>query len=153
MLFGKATFRAQKGRTSAPRRAIIREMNNRGVVLMVGEHNTSKKCPGCFEDTVDDKCTATAIYRMSVFFSPFFADHPTLIFIIAAGESSCPCICHERFHEGGDRRGMGLDNSARQTKMITSNSQTCAGYHERQHRIVLPGPQARTSFDVERRLG
>ena len=55
MLFGKASFRAQKGRASAPRKALIREMASRGVVLMVNEHNTSKKCPGCGEDTVEDK--------------------------------------------------------------------------------------------------
>ena len=55
MLFGKASFRAQKGRASAPRKAMIREMASRGVVLMVGEHNTSKKCPGCLGDTVEDK--------------------------------------------------------------------------------------------------
>ena len=55
MLFGKASFRAQKGRASAPRKAMIREMASRGVVLMVGEYNTSKKCPGCLEDTVEDK--------------------------------------------------------------------------------------------------
>lgn len=34
---------------------MIREMANRGVVLMVDEYNTSKKCPGCKEDTVEDK--------------------------------------------------------------------------------------------------
>ncbi|CAM9400511.1 unnamed protein product [Sphacelaria rigidula] len=55
MLFGKASFSAKKGRASAPRKAKIREMASRGVVLMVDEHNTSKKCPGCFEDTVEDK--------------------------------------------------------------------------------------------------
>ena len=55
MLFGKASFRAQKGRASAPRKAMIREMASRGIVLMVGEHNTSKKCPGCLGDTVEDK--------------------------------------------------------------------------------------------------
>ncbi|CAM9522063.1 unnamed protein product [Laminaria digitata] len=55
MLFGKASFRAQKGRASAPRKAMIREMASRGVVLMVDERNTSKKCPGCLEDTVEDK--------------------------------------------------------------------------------------------------
>lgn len=55
MLFGKASFRAQKGRASAPRKAMIREMASRGVVLMVEEYNTSKKCPGCKEDTVEDK--------------------------------------------------------------------------------------------------
>lgn len=55
MLFGKASFRAQKGRASAPRKALIREMASRGVVLMVDEYNTSKKCPGCGADTVEDK--------------------------------------------------------------------------------------------------
>ncbi|CAN0588874.1 unnamed protein product, partial [Ectocarpus sp. 12 AP-2014] len=35
MLFSKASFRAQKGRASAPRKALIREMASRGVVLMV----------------------------------------------------------------------------------------------------------------------
>ncbi|CAM9681554.1 unnamed protein product [Ectocarpus sp. 13 AM-2016] len=55
MLFGKASFRAQKGRASAPRKAMIREMASRGVVLMVNEYNTSKKCPGCFGDTIEDK--------------------------------------------------------------------------------------------------
>ena len=30
-------------------------MASRGVVLMVDEYNTSKKCPGCGEDTVEDK--------------------------------------------------------------------------------------------------
>lgn len=55
MLFGKASFRAQKGRASAPRKAMIRELASRGVVLMVDEYNTSKKCPGCKEDTVEDK--------------------------------------------------------------------------------------------------
>lgn len=55
MLFGKASFRAQKGRASAPRKAMIREMASRGVVLKVGEHNTSKKCPGCLGDAVEDK--------------------------------------------------------------------------------------------------
>lgn len=55
MLFGKACFSAKKGRASAPRKALIREMASRGVVLMVNEHNTSKKCPGCFKDTVEDK--------------------------------------------------------------------------------------------------
>jgi hypothetical protein len=55
MLFGKASFRAQKGRASAPRKALIRQMASRGVVLMVYEYNTSKKCPGCGEDTVEDK--------------------------------------------------------------------------------------------------
>ena len=55
MLFGKASFRAQKGRASAPRKAMIREMASRGVVLMVDENNTSKKCPGCKEVTVEDK--------------------------------------------------------------------------------------------------
>jgi hypothetical protein len=55
MLFGKASFRAQKGRASAPRKAMIRELASRGVVLMVDENNTSKKCPGCKEDTVEDK--------------------------------------------------------------------------------------------------
>ena len=55
MLFGKASFAAKKGRASAPRKAMIREMASRGVVLMVHEHYTSKKCPGCFEDTVEDK--------------------------------------------------------------------------------------------------
>ena len=55
MLFGKASFRAQKGRASAPRKALIREMASRGVVLMVDEYNTSKKCPGCREDTIEDK--------------------------------------------------------------------------------------------------
>lgn len=48
MLFGKASFRPQKGRASAPRKAMTRKMASRGVVLMVNEHNTSKLCPGCF---------------------------------------------------------------------------------------------------------
>ena len=55
MLFGKASFRAQKGRASAPRKAMVREMASRGVVLMVDEYNTSKKCPGCKADTVENK--------------------------------------------------------------------------------------------------
>lgn len=55
MLFGKASFRAQRGRASAPRKALIRNMAARGVVLMVDEYNTSKKCPGCKEDLVEDK--------------------------------------------------------------------------------------------------
>ncbi|CAN0342496.1 unnamed protein product [Pylaiella littoralis] len=55
MLFGKASFRAKKGRASAPRKAMIREMAIRRVVLMVDEYNTSKKCPGCLGDTVEDK--------------------------------------------------------------------------------------------------
>lgn len=63
MLFGKASFRAQKGRASAPRKAMIREMASRGLVLMVGEHNTSKKCPGCLGDTVEDKQRRTRSCR------------------------------------------------------------------------------------------
>ncbi|AAR26975.1 FirrV-1-M1 [Feldmannia irregularis virus a] len=55
MLFGKASFSAKKGRASAPRKRLIREMAARGVVLMVNEYNTSKQCPGCLEDTVEDK--------------------------------------------------------------------------------------------------
>ncbi|CAN0291078.1 unnamed protein product, partial [Scytosiphon promiscuus] len=55
MLFGRASFAATKGRASAPRKVMIREMETRGVVLTVREHHTSKKCPGCFEDTVEDK--------------------------------------------------------------------------------------------------
>ncbi|CAM9207965.1 unnamed protein product [Pylaiella littoralis] len=55
MLFGKASFQAQKGRASAPRKAMIRAMAARGIVLMVNEYNTSKKCPGCFEDTYEDR--------------------------------------------------------------------------------------------------
>ncbi|CAM9531290.1 unnamed protein product, partial [Pylaiella littoralis] len=55
MLFGKASFKAQKGRASAPRKSMIREMASRGVVLMVKEYNTSKKCPGCKVDLVEDK--------------------------------------------------------------------------------------------------
>ncbi|CAN0373923.1 unnamed protein product [Pylaiella littoralis] len=54
MLFGKASFQAQKGRASAPRKAMIRAMAARGIVLMVNEYKTSKKCPGCFEDTYED---------------------------------------------------------------------------------------------------
>lgn len=55
MLFGKASFKPQKGRASAPRKSMIREMGSRGLVLMVNEYNTSKKCPGCKVNLVEDK--------------------------------------------------------------------------------------------------
>jgi len=55
MLFGRASFKSQKGRASAPRKSMIREMASRGVVLMVNEYNTSKKCPGCKVNLVEDK--------------------------------------------------------------------------------------------------
>ena len=34
---------------------MIREMASRGIVLMVSEYNTSKKCPGCKVNLVEDK--------------------------------------------------------------------------------------------------
>jgi len=55
MLFGRASFKPQKGRASAPRKSMVREMASRGVVLMVNEYNTSKKCPGCKVNLVEDK--------------------------------------------------------------------------------------------------
>jgi len=54
MFFGKASFQAQKGRASAPRKKLIREFATRGVVLMVSEYNTSQKCPGCHSQTTED---------------------------------------------------------------------------------------------------
>lgn len=68
MLFGKAYFRAQRGRASAPRKAMLREMATRGV-LMVGEHNTSRKCPGCLGDTVGSGLVLERFFffSMSVF--------------------------------------------------------------------------------------
>ena len=55
MMFGRASFKPQKGRASAPRKPLIREMASRGVVLMVDESNTSKKCPGCKMNLTEDK--------------------------------------------------------------------------------------------------
>ena len=55
MMFGKASFKPQKGRASAPRKSMIREMASRGVVLMVDEFNTSKQCPGCKMNLTEDK--------------------------------------------------------------------------------------------------
>ncbi|CAM9180752.1 unnamed protein product [Ectocarpus sp. 12 AP-2014] len=46
MLFGKASFRAQKGRASAPRKAMIREMASRGVVLMVEKTTLPRSARG-----------------------------------------------------------------------------------------------------------
>ena len=47
LFFGKASFRPQKGKASAPRKKLVRALACRGLVLMVDESGTSANCPGC----------------------------------------------------------------------------------------------------------
>ena len=59
ILFGKACFRPQKGKASAPRKKLIRSMACRGLVLMVDESYTSANCPGCKSRMSEDRTYRT----------------------------------------------------------------------------------------------
>ena len=51
VMFGAASFAAQKGCAAAPRKALIRVLCQRVPVIMVPEHYTSISCPGCGRET------------------------------------------------------------------------------------------------------
>ncbi|CAM9202316.1 unnamed protein product [Pylaiella littoralis] len=59
LFFGKASFRPQKGKASAPRKKLVRALACRGLVLMVDEHFTSAKCPGCRTMMDEDRSSRT----------------------------------------------------------------------------------------------
>jgi hypothetical protein len=52
VLFGRASFRAQKGRASAPRKKLVRALANRCLVGMTSEYGSSKYC-WCGAELVD----------------------------------------------------------------------------------------------------
>jgi hypothetical protein len=47
LFFGSASFQAQKGKASVPRKALLRELLQRTIVVLVREAYTSIMCPGC----------------------------------------------------------------------------------------------------------
>jgi hypothetical protein len=59
LFFGSASFQPQKGKASVPRKALLRELLQRTVVVLVREAYTSIMCPGCLGELVTGEAYRT----------------------------------------------------------------------------------------------